>query len=351
MKKIAIFTVSTNGGGAERVSTILANSLSENHSVFFCALNDNGFYQLKTEVSIRIFSEKTKLGQFRSIAKFLREYSIGLVIALGYPVAIKLAFVKTFFYRGFRLISSERNDPSRNIKSIFKKGLRKWAYNKSYRIVFQTEEARDFFSRKIRKKGVVIPNPFLNNAGRFNNSGLGKNKIIAVGRINPQKNFSMLVTAFSFFYKKHPDYSLDIFGDGSIEEKIKINNLISSFGLDNVIHLKGFSNNIFQEYSNYSIYVSSSDYEGISNSIIEAMANGLACVCTDCPCGGTRTLIENGTNGLLVPVNDSVSMFEALEKLASDNDLRIKLSENAKRIVTKLNPLNIARQWMELFDD
>ena len=176
-------------------------------------------------------------------------------------------------------------------------------------------------------------------------------RIIAVGRIDPQKNFTMLVDAFNIFHKSHPDYVLDIYGNGEGEERIKLLDLIRKYDLSDCLSLKGFTHNIFEEYNKSLIYVSSSNYEGISNSIIEAMCSGLACVCTDCPCGGTRSLINNGKNGLLVTVGDSIAFANALSILADDEQLMKNISKSASELKKTLNPSVICKQWAVLFDE
>ena len=353
MINIAIFNIYTSGGGAERVSTILANEFSKEFIVHFCAFRDNGYYQLRSQIKKSIFEHKSVLKQVKQISRYLKENDIRIVIAMGYPVAIKMAIVKTFFRKKIFLISSERNDPSRNVGSGLKRFLRKWAYLKSNKIVFQTTDAKNYFSKRIRTKGTVVLNPIsydLENNKPLSLSNRPK-RIIAVGRIDPQKNFTMLVDAFNIFHKSHPDYVLDIYGNGEGEERIKLLDLIRKYDLSDCLSLKGFTHNIFEEYNKSLIYVSSSNYEGISNSIIEAMCSGLACVCTDCPCGGTRSLINNGKNGLLVTVGDSIAFANALSILADDEQLMKNISKSASELKKTLNPSVICKQWAVLFDE
>lgn len=98
-----------------------------------------------------------------------------------------------------------------------------------------------------------------------------------------------------------------------------------------------------------SMFVSSSDYEGLSNSMLEAMAIGLPTICTDCPCGGARMIIKNGENGLIVPAGDRVALTEAMKKIAMDQQLSRHLSREAQKIRTELSLDNIAERWESLF--
>ena len=100
---------------------------------------------------------------------------------------------------------------------------------------------------------------------------------------------------------------------------------------------------------NCTAYVSSSDYEGMSNSMLEALAMGIPSICTDCPIGGARTVIENGVNGILTPVGEQAPLTEAMLKIIEDEAFRNLLGNNAYAIRDKLNINDIADQWIQLF--
>ena len=99
------------------------------------------------------------------------------------------------------------------------------------------------------------------------------------------------------------------------------------------------------------MFVSSSDFEGMSNSMLEAMAIGLPCVCTDCPAGGARAVIEDGKNGLLVPVNDAIALSDAMKRVASDTIFAEKLSKNASNIRKNQSVEKIIDKWMAIIND
>ncbi|KAA2318184.1 glycosyltransferase, partial [Bacteroides caccae] len=94
--------------------------------------------------------------------------------------------------------------------------------------------------------------------------------------------------------------------------------------------------------------VSTSDFEGLSNSMLEALSMGLPTICTDCPCGGARMVIEDGVNGFLIPVNNQKSLVDKMLLIAGSSELTIKLSNNALKINNKLNVDNICKQWISL---
>ena len=350
MKKIAVFTQMTGGGGAERVATVLANELSKDYAVYYCAFIGNGFYPTSERVKKHVFPDKRGFALIKEVGSFLKKESFDTVLALGSPAATKVAVAKKLCGLKFRFIASERNDPKREITSPIKRLLRKWAYKKADKIVFQTDEARDYYPARIRDKGAIILNPVLiENESVVDIEGDYK-RIVAAGRIDKQKNFPLLIRAFALFNKDFPEYTLDIFGKKNDEEEYqKVLGAIEENVLNEKVVFKGFTSGLYDEFLRSSVYVSSSDYEGISNSMLEAMAAGLPCVCTDCPCGGARATIKDGENGLLVPVGDEVALFKALKKAASDGELRKKLSLEAVKIRDRLSVDSIVGKWEELF--
>lgn len=144
------------------------------------------------------------------------------------------------------------------------------------------------------------------------------------------------------------DYRLVIYGDGPEREDIlsyiKLRNLSDSVDL--------FHNcsDVHEKIIKSSMFVSSSNYEGLSNSMLEAMAIGLPTICTDCPCGGARMVIKNNINGLLVPTGDKDSLAVAMEKIAKNQQLSQKLSNNSKKLRDMLSLDKIAKQWESLFE-
>ena len=96
------------------------------------------------------------------------------------------------------------------------------------------------------------------------------------------------------------------------------------------------------------MYVNSSDYEGMSNAMLEAMAIGMPVICTDCPIGGANAVIRNEGNGILTEVGNAKEMGEAMKKIAGDKELADRLSQNAAKIRNEMSLATIAKKWMEL---
>ena len=239
-----------------------------------------------------------------------------------------------------RFLVSERNDPTR----ISGQRTRDWSYRRAEKLVFQTEDMKKCFSEDIRKKSAVIPNPVSEDIPEpF--TGERKKRVVSAARLQPQKNHKLLLNAFAGFQKLFPDYELHIFGIGELEEELK--QQAKKLHIENKVIFRGFSPNIQQEIWDSAMFVLSSDYEGISNSMIEAMAMGLPVISTDCPVGGSRMYIEDGINGLLTPVGDEKALTEAMIKVASNPALSGRLSANGARIKESYGLSKIADRFLE----
>lgn len=158
----------------------------------------------------------------------------------------------------------------------------------------------------------------------------------------------MLIDAFEMLYEEYPDYELNIYGEGSERENLL--NYIVSKGLVNVISIKPFCKDVHQKVMKATIFALPSNYEGLSNSMIEAMALGIPTVVTDCPCGGARMVIENNKNGIMVSVDDPKAMYEAFKKIIVSPKFAKELSNNGVKIRDKLNCKKIAKQWKKAID-
>ncbi len=251
-----------------------------------------------------------------------------------------------------RIIISERCDSNRLMKHRYGYEFIKKYYERADKAVFQTADAQNAYPENIASKGTVIFNPLKENLPECYKGERNKN-ITTFCRISYQKNLPLLVEAFSELHKNYEDYQLRIIGNtaNSDDEKAlkETKELIEKFGIGGFVDFEPFSLNVHEEIIKDAVYVNSSDYEGMSNAMLEAMAIGMPVVCTDCPIGGAAAIIRNGENGLLVPVGDKKSLADALQRVISDKELSKKLSGNALKIKDELSLSNIAKKWMELF--
>lgn len=344
--RIAVLSHGASGGGSERVCTLIANSLAEKgHDVFFYALHsDKREYFIDERVhylygdgggtnkALRFVKRTIKL------RRFLKKNRIEAFISFIYEEGIAV-----YKSKKIKKIYSLRNDP--NQISDSRRGLIERLYSDADYVVFQTEDARSYFEEKISSHGVVIPNPIKENLPDWDENNHEK-VIIAAGRLTGQKNFPMLIKAFADFYKNHSDYKLVICGEGKLLDELK--EMATSLGIEQSVEFPGHVTDIHQRMAKAAIYVSSSDFEGLSNSMLEALAIGIPSVCTDCPIGGARAWIKDGVNGYLVPVNDYVALSEKLTQISDNEQLGKDFSAESRKIRDELSTSTICNRWEEV---
>lgn len=334
------------GGGSERVVAMLANDFVKKGlevSILLFA-GSSVAYPLDHRIEVVIVGERSggdpwlrirRLVRMRQFYRRNRGCYIFSFCVMGTVFSVLAAAGIPH-----RMLVSERNDPTR----IPHQKLRNWAYRKAEKLVFQTQDMKECFDTDIRQKSVVIPNPVPDN---IPDPFLGerKKRIVSVGRLEPQKNHRLLIEAFSEFHREYTDYQLHLFGVGELENELR--KQVERLNLNNSVVFRGFSSNVKEEIRDSAMFVLSSDYEGISNSMIEALSMGIPVISTDCPVGGSRAYIQDGVNGLLVPVGDGKALVEAMRRVAGDRLLSAKLSSNAAKVKEKYGLSEIADRFLE----
>ncbi len=346
-----VFAVPSMGfGGAERVVSILANEFSKQHNVSIVLLSgkEEIAYKLEQKVNTVIIPQNLTVlkrwKQFRCVCKQLKA-DVVLAFMTGVGVMATGFLVGT----SIPVIISERCDPyakdmqlsaKLRIINFFTKFL-----TKGY--VFQSEGAKNFYPKVVQKKSCIILNPLNTENFPVYNIDNAEKRIVSVGRLHEQKNQKLLINAFAKS-KYCNDYALHIYGEGKLRDELQVQ--IDSLGLQEKVVLEGNRSNVLQELIKAKLFVFTSNYEGLPNALIEAMALGLPCVSTDCSPGGARMLINNGENGLLVPCNDLSSLVDAMNKLYDDSDFCKKVGEKAKLIREKTKTDAIAKEWLDFIE-
>lgn len=190
----------------------------------------------------------------------------------------------------------------------------------------------------------VIPNPLPQR--KIESAKLENKKVIAIGRLVKVKNFSSLIKAFDLVVKKHPSWTLDIYGEGELKDLLIKE--VRELKLHDKIFFKGNNQNVTELLKDYSIFVMSSIYEGLPMAMLEAMASGLPIVAYDCPYG-PRQLIKDGENGFLVDLNDEYMMAKKICQLIEDPYKLKSFGEKSKIKSEEYNCENICNKWVVLF--
>ena len=351
-RKIAFFIGSLAGGGAERVVCNLANYLSANgYSVSIITMSDAlDAYKVDRGVD-RIFllkstERKNKLQDMMTRRKRLKEYilnnkDIDCYVAF-LPTTIFLLTLMRKFIKG-KVIISERNNPESY--SLMERMMMKYAMKRCDGLVVQTKTIGEWY--KNVKDKTVIQNA-INDDVIFPERKVIRKKLVAVGRLSRQKNYPMMIEAFKRINRKYPDYTLEIYGTGNQEKKIA--GLIRNAKLRDKVILKGYERDVHTSIADATCFMMTSNYEGMSNALIEAMCIGLPCVATDCDGGGAREIIKDGCNGSLVKKNDIDGFVDAVERIICDSEYAKKLSKNAKNIKIMLESDKIYFRWLKYIE-
>lgn len=355
-KTIFFITNELSGGGAERVMSNLANYLiKRDYNIKFILLNGNEIvYPLDKAIEIIIRPDvqaRDTLAQIQFIRKYMKKNKNALFVSFftHQNLYTILASVAT----KAKVLVSERNDPANTFtRKLQKIGdfSRKILYKNKHckKIVFQTQGASDYFEERIAKKGVVIANP-LKNGLPHPYTGQRKKTVVAVGRISPQKNYRLLFDAFAKFSEIHPDYKLEIYGNGASKDAVK--KYIAKLNLTDKVELCGFCKNVHERILDAGMYVMSSDFEGLSNAMLEALAIGLPVISTDHPPGGARAYITSYENGILTPVRDVDAMTKAMCYMTENTEKAQEMGQKAALVREALSEDTICKKWQTVFDD
>lgn len=345
-KRIVFVVPSMKSGGAERVIATLANNLISDFLVEIWIMMDSQIeYTISNEIQINKEYATIKKGGYcrlEWLTKHLKKKKNTVVIS--FMTKMNLYVILAAKIAGVKVIVSERNDPSKTIAQKFFH-IRNLIYSLADAIVFQTTGAMDFFPESVRKKGSIILNPLRRNIPNLY-TGLRKKKIVTISRLHPQKNLTLLIDAFEEFINEFSEYQLCIFGEGPLENELK--EIVKRKKMEDCVTFAGFDEGVLNRICDASMFIITSNFEGLSNSLIEAMAIGLPCISTDSPPGGAKMIIQNDYNGLLVPVGDKREIVKAMKRIASDSGYAEYLGKNATEIRKRVNEDIICNEWKKI---
>ncbi len=366
--KIMFNCLTMEKGGAERVITALANAFSADNDVVVLSLTrSKDAYKLDSSVKrlcvdstsykndgrVKRKFRKLSLKRLTGLKRIIKAEKPDIIISFLPEPSIRLMFLKKISktLRGIPTIISIRTDP----KMEYKKPLIRAIVQKLYRnvdgMVYQTDEAKKFFDGIITTKNqVVIHNPVdESNLVEPKPDSKKQDVIIAVGRLEKPKNQELLIRAFKDIPEEDRNgYVVKIYGDGS--NRGYLEELIGGLQLKDKVFLMGQIDDVAEKLNESKMYVFTSLYEGMPNSLIEAMAMGLPCIATDCPCGGPRALIKNGENGILIRNNSKEELVNAIRIMIRNDSMRKKLANKALE-TRKTNSIEvISRSWMDIMN-
>lgn len=348
MKRITFFIGSLGRGGAERVISILANHYcNKGWNVDIALLLDTKVgYELDERIRIIDLTEcgnyvKAMPKWLIKIRKYIKTEHPDRIISFVGRINILVLTAKLGLK--VKTIVSERNDPKHDGRGKAITFYTNLIYKNADAIIYQTQYEKSCFSKNLNNKGYIIPNPVSVNAHR---KCLTKNRIVAAGRLLPQKNHSLLIDAVAKLKDEYPGISLYIYGDGAL--KTELENKVKSLNLSQIVYFPGNVVDLHEKISDAHVFVMSSEYEGLSNALIEAMMIGLPCITTDYP--GADEVIQDGVNGLIVSRENIDELALGIKRIISDETLCESLRNGAKEASRKYDTDVVLRQWDEVIE-
>lgn len=356
---ILFFIPRMGSGGAERVISVLSNSFVEKgHTVHIAQLiQSESFYPLDERITLSDMNIHIRRGNklvalwdqarffFKGVSyvkKEIKKRRPDAVIAFMRQSCIMM-WVARMFGCKTKLVCSERNDPT--VQNALVRRIMRRVYKSSDLLVCQGKTVADYFSCVENK--VVIPNP-VNEEKLVARAEKITDRVVAVGRLDKQKNFELLINSFAAVYPNFPEYRLDIYGEGP--ERNTLQALIDSKNMQEHICLCGAKQNVHELIADASLFVMSSNYEGFPNALLEAMSIGLPVISTDFSTGIAHELI--GTeNGRVVPTGDEEAMTNAICELLANSDLRKTMGERNRKECEKFYIPQIIEKWEDAIRD
>ncbi len=357
MKKVTFFTYDAyKDGGTERVMTMLANELSKTYEVEMISVHktyEKPFYHISDNIKVIDYNYGNTEPLIRylpflamSIKKRLEDYKTDVVICVGMryvPFCISLRkrakFIAWEHYTSFVNKPFSVGDIGRRI-----------AAKKADKIVVLTKKDRENNIKMFKTDADRIVQIYNADESKAvsDKYDIDSKKIITAGRFMKQKGFDFLVEVAEKVFKEHPDWQWDIYGDGNLRPEIE--QLIKEKNLEKNVILKGVSNNLYDLYKDYAMYVMTSRYEGYPMVNMEAHSAKLPIVSFNCPCGPDE-LIEDGVNGYIVECFDIDKMAEKINFLIEHPEVRQNMSDNTSKDKEKLKMENIIKEWEKIIEE
>ena len=348
--RIALVAYLLGFGGSERSIIQLGNEMVERgHDVYLVsAASNNPKYDIDARIhSMEIAGDEERnrvasiIRRFLFLNRALRKIGPDITVHFWYQ-SVYLCALSNKKHIG-KQVYSERADPMDKRFRGLLGFVRSATVRRVDKLVFQTDSAKTSFPKAAANRSAVISNPVYVASDPLNQACEMERRIINIGRLYPQKNQSLLIDAFHLFEKRKPGYILEIYGDGPL--KALLQKQITSLNLEKKVFLMGTVNNVAERMRNASLFVLSSDYEGMPNALLEAMAVGLPCVTTNWRPGAAREILDEDCDGMIVPCDSPGELCDAMQVMAEVG----YSSRNAKVIRKRYTPAKIYNKWENHF--
>lgn len=346
--KIAFLIYSLEkAGGSERVTVNLANELqSAGHNVSIIALHGNhSFFDISKKVLFySLHNCKNRIIKSTALIKLFNNHSFDYLITISIgKLGLYLGFLSFFIRKEIKVISSEHLsfENSTLVIKFFKLLL----YKRFYKVVVLTKADLRLFEKKGLENVVSISNA----SSYYPNEDtlkpiLDRSKVIlAVGRLEHQKGFDMLIKSWALIYHLFPSWNLCIVGEGSLKQNL-IELINANFTNPNSCKLLPFTHDMNQYYGDSQVFALSSRFEGLPMVMIEALCFGCSLISFDCETGPREIIVDNYNGNLVVP-GDIVELAEKLRHIIIDNEQREHYFFNQMRCRKKYLISEVISEW------
>ncbi len=357
-KHIAFYIGSLHKGGAERVFVNLAEYfLQQGYRVTMVTqYQKENEYELPGECK-RVLSDLTpeemcrsRIKNFcyrvRKLRRIWKEEKPQLVLSCigknNFMAIVTTMFTKT------KAVVSVVGETKEEYPGRLMRGLANFLFPYASGVILQTERSKYFFCKRVRSKAVILPNSLNPDFIKPRYKGEREKRIVAVGRMDANKNHEMMLRAFAALTDKYPAYTLTIYGDGELHSYLE--SLAKELGIAHKVSLPGVVFDVAERIERAALFLLTSYSEGVSNALIEALATGLPVISTDVPSGGTVELMTDGENGLIIPTGDVKALENAMDRLLGDPEYADRLGRNAAKIQERLSPDRVNGLWKDYFE-
>ncbi|WP_088142595.1 glycosyltransferase family 4 protein [Achromobacter xylosoxidans] len=363
--RILLFIHSLHGGGAERVAADLSAhwaDMGREVMVVTQAGAEGDVYALHPRVRREVLGTAGEGGGLRGIwsnvqrVRALRRVvkSFRPDIVLGMMTTASVLSVLACAGLSCKVIATEHAHPPSQTLSGFWQRLRRVTYPRAASVVALTRGTADWLAQHVPGcRLAVIPNAVRFPLPRTEPvltpmAGDDRKRLLAVGRLHADKGFDLLIQAYAPLAASHPDWDLVILGEG--DERRSLEAQVREAGLESRISMPGRAGNVGDWYENADLYVLTSRFEGLSNTLQESMASGLAAVSFDCDTG-PREIVREGVDGVLVrPNGDVPALSKALDAVMSNDAYRQRMAQAATDVRDRFSAARVLQKWQELFD-
>lgn len=350
-KKILFYINTLEHGGAERAICNTASYFAEHgwNTILLTSFRVDEEYSYSHKIR-RMSIENKQIIQSTLKRNFSRIKAVRNICKMEH-VDIVVSFMREPNFRALlatiglktKNVISVRSDPNFEYKGIVGKLVGKFLLPFADGAVFQTNEAREWFGKRLQRKSAVIYNVV--DRRFYSKKYDGSKDIVSCGRIVPVKNHALLIRAFKKVHERFSDEHLYIYGQRNSDHDIE--KLIENLQLSDCVFLAGKSDNVPDILSKAKLFVLSSDHEGMPNALMEAMAVGVPSISTDCPCGGPRELFGEELAFMLTPVGDVDALANKMIELLSDDERRMEVGKNMKARAEAFTVDKIGKKWIE----